>query len=106
MYIVRGFYSRSFLPLVLAQLLIQFDVQPIVNQPTNSNLTASNGSAVNEIHTNEPFINRNVRSVPAHDDLFDGSALNGTYFNKPTNVPLNMCIDNIFALHYIKPMIV
>lgn len=81
MYIVRGFYSRSFLPLVLAQLLIQFDVQPIVNQPTKSNVTAYNGSVVNEIQTNEPFINRNVRSVPAHDEFFDGSALNGIIIN-------------------------
>lgn len=72
------FFVRSFLPLVFAQLLIQFQVQPIVEKPINSNLTAYNGSAImNEIQKNEPFINRNVRSVPAPDDVFNESALNG-----------------------------
>lgn len=63
--------------MVLAQLLIQFQVQPIVENPGNSNLTVFNGSAVNEIQINEPFINRNARSVPAHEDLIHESALNG-----------------------------
>lgn len=69
------------MPLVLAQLLIQFQVQPIVEKPANSNLTVYNGSTVNEIQINEPFINRNARNVPAHDDLIHESALNGNILN-------------------------
>lgn len=81
-YVIDGFKCfafimiRSILPLVLAQLLIQFQ-KPIITDP-NHNVTALNFTDAKEpVQLSDPFIIRNSRSVPSHDDLLHDQSLNG-----------------------------
>lgn len=68
---------RTILPLVLAQLLIQFQKPIITEKAADVNVTAFNNS--DSVQINDPFMNRNRRSVPAYDDPLHDQSPNGKF---------------------------